>query len=536
MAENRAGARGQRRNEMQGGTLLGDTGYSFEIQPPAIPENEIVETVSADLVIVGAGLAGLTAAKRATELGASVAVLEKTATISIRGGQICSVNSAAWRAAGAVNDKKEFAREWICACGNRCREDQVWLFVNHSEEAMDWLIAMQARYGIRAKLVGTRYAGSVYTERYGAHMFVIAEGKNVLLEVGEHLHEESAAAGARYFFETPGLYLEKKDDRVTAVIAGKPGAYRRFSATHGVLLATGDIAADEEMLRAYCPIFLKVKHNYYWPKGANTGDGHKMGLWAGGVMEDGPFPAIMHPQAYSRLVGFFLFVNARGERFMNEDTWGQAKSLNVLKQPEGVDYAYSVFDSDYIEQLIAGMPYSGGLFNDNAGATYGVPFTGALERRMMQTGLANGNIVTADTLEELARKMGVDTQTFLATAARYNALVEAKDDVDYGKRPELLFPLRKPPFYASKFGPSRLAVTGGLLVDRRLQVLDRAHNPIPGLYAIGNVAGGLYGVDYPTLIPGSSHGRAVTWGYLAARSALQDREAPDPPEFSCKAD
>jgi predicted oxidoreductase len=101
-------------------------------------------------------------------------------------------------------------------------------------------------------------------------------------------------------------------------------------------------------------------------------------------------------------------------------------------------------------------------------------------------------------------------------------MVENKDDTEFGKRPELLFPIKKPPFYASKFGPAILAVTGGLLVDTRLRVLDCEHRPIPGLYAVGNVAGGLYGIDYPTLIPGNSHGRALTWGYLAGKNAIED--------------
>jgi fumarate reductase flavoprotein subunit len=67
-----------------------------------------------------------------------------------------------------------------------------------------------------------------------------------------------------------------------------------------------------------------------------------------------------------------------------------------------------------------------------------------------------------------------------------------------------------------------LAVAGGLLVNTRLQVEDKDQNPIPGLYAVGNVAGGLYGVDYPTIIPGNSHGRAVAWGYLAGSNAVED--------------
>jgi succinate dehydrogenase/fumarate reductase flavoprotein subunit len=278
------------------------------------------------------------------------------------------------------------------------------------------------------------------------------------------------------------------------------------------------------MLAAYCPIFLKVKNSQYAPAGANTGDGHKMGLWVGGVMEDHPLPTIMHPQGYNRLQSFFLFVNSRGERFMNEDTWCQAKSLNILKQPGNVDYAYAIMDADWREQLLKGMPYSGGLFNDNSLSIYGEPFTGEREQMFLDTGLKNGQVQQADTIEELAEKIEIPPQKLRETVDTYNAMVEKKDDSQFGKRAELLFPIKKPPFYASKFGPAMLAVTGGLITDTHLRVVDKEHRPIPSLYAAGNVAGGLYGVDYPTLVPGNSHGRALTWGYLAARFAIEDGE------------
>lgn len=495
--------------------------YRFMTPPPPIPEEEIKEVVEADVVVLGAGLAGLCAALRASELGARVAVLEKTRSWNVRGGHIGVANSRAWREAGVVNDKKELAREWIAACGNRAREEQVWLFVNSSEEAFDWLAGHMAERGMEILLVGARYAGPSYTERYGSHLFM-GPKKTGIQEVGENLCQAGLDRGARYFFETPAVRLEKDGGRVTAAIGGAPGNYRRFRASKGVILATGDIHGDKEMLEAYCPMFLKIKNSQYTPPGANTGDGHKMGLWAGGVMEDGPLPTVMHPQGYNRMQAFFLFVNIRGERFMNEDTWCQAKSLNILKQPGNVDYAYAIFESDWREQMVAGMPYSGGLFNDNSASLYGKPFTGEREVAFLEAGLKNGMVASADTIEELAGKIGVDPRKLAATVARYNAHVDRRDDTDFGKRPELLFPIRKPPFYASKFGPAMLAVTGGLLVDARLRVLDEEHNPIPGLYAVGNVAGGLYGVDYPTIIPGNSHGRAVTWGYLAAGNVLED--------------
>jgi succinate dehydrogenase/fumarate reductase flavoprotein subunit len=255
---------------------------------------------------------------------------------------------------------------------------------------------------------------------------------------------------------------------------------------------------------------------------ANTGDGHKMGLWAGGVMEDAPLPTVIHPQGYNRLQGFFLFVNTRGKRFMNEDTWCQAKSVNVLKQPGGKDYAFALFDADWKQQMIAGMPYSGGMFNDNSASVYGMPFTGEREQMFLETGLRNGTVKQAETIDALAELIDVPKGQLRETVSRYNRCVEDKDDTDFGKREELLFPIVKPPFYASKFGPAILAVMGGLLVDTRLRVEDKAQAPIPGLYAIGNVAGGLYGVDYPTIIPGNGHGRAVAWGYLAAKYAGED--------------
>lgn len=498
-----------------------DKHRSFEMMPEPVSQKDILENIEADVVVVGCGLAGLCAALRAAESGAKVVVLEKTKSWSVRGGHIGAANSKAWREEGVVNDRKELARQWIAACGNRAREEIVWLFVNYSEEAVDWLIDRQAAHGVRPLLGAPRYAGPSYTERYGAHL-LMGPKKMGLQEVAENLCSDSKALGARFFMETPGVYLEKDGGRVTAVIGGKPGSYTRFNAKKSVILATGDIHGDREMLAAYCPLFLKVTHSQYVPHGANTGDGHKMGLWAGGIMEDGPLPTVMHPQGYNRMQAFFLFVNIRGDRFMNEDTWCQAKSVNVLKQPGNVDYAYSLFDADWREQMIAGMPHSGGLFNDNSLSIYGQPFTGEREAGFVESGLQNGLVVKADTIEELAKLLGIAPEKLRATVDRYNGHVDRKDDPDFGKRPELLFPIQKPPFYASKFGPAMLAVVGGLLVDTHLRVLDAEQNPIPGLYAVGNVAGGLYGVDYPTIIPGNSHGRAVTWGYLAGRNAAED--------------
>jgi len=144
----------------------------------------------------------------------------------------------------------------------------------------------------------------------------------------------------------------------------------------------------------------------------------------------------------------------------------------------------------------------------------------------MRRGTAAGHIVEADTLEELAEKMDVPVEEFVATVKRYNANVAKGHDDDFGKRPELLMGIDKPPYYGLKFGPALLAVVGGLKVGTRMDVLDGENEPIEGLYAIGNAAGGRYGVDYPMLLPGNSHGTALTFGYILG-DILADKALPE---------
>ena len=104
----------------------------------------------------------------------------------------------------------------------------------------------------------------------------------------------------------------------------------------------------------------------------------------------------------------------------------------------------------------------------------------------MQEYIGSGKAFQADTLEELAEKMDVPYENLKATVDRYNELCALGDDPDFGKRPELLTTIVKPPFTAVKMGASLLDVMGGCLTNTELNVLDADYQPIPGLYAIGN--------------------------------------------------
>jgi len=505
--------------------------YSWEVPPPPIPEDQIVEELEADVVVIGGGIAGLAAGARCTELGMSVIVVDKFRGLVAHGAHIACLDSPVMRKLGIKIDKQEFARRWMHTCGSRVNEDLLWLYINKSEEAVMWLLNL-AGDEVELKLYGGYYKGPEFTEYPATHYFQKKKGSHYKTYGAflfcEILQEVILNGGNKVMRNTNAKYLEKKDGRVTGFIAEcEDGKYRRFTGKKAVILATGDIGGDPEMLAKYCPLGLKPKKNGYFPAGINTGDGHKMAFWIGAAMEEPSWALSLHLISYAMYSFFFLHVNRLGRRFMNEDTWSQAKSIRILMQPQwgDGDWAFSVFDSKWFEEVGERVHIAGGQFTEPLITEYGQPWdenNGV--REAIEAYIQKGACFVADTLEELAEKMEVPVDTFVATVNRYNELVRLGVDLDYGKRSELLTSIEKPPYYALKFGPALLNVFGGVLTDINMRVLDKNQNPIPGLYAVGNVAGGLHGVDYPLLLNGNSHSRALVWARQAAAHIASGEE------------
>jgi succinate dehydrogenase/fumarate reductase flavoprotein subunit len=268
------------------------------------------------------------------------------------------------------------------------------------------------------------------------------------------------------------------------------------------------------MLEAFCPIGLRTAKIF--PRSGNTGDGQKMAFWAGAVLDNPEWAPTLHALGYSGFQGFFLHVNRLGKRFMNEDTWMQAKSVRCLMQPGG-DFAFSVFDSKYLDEIAERWNIIGGQGMAPL-SVIGDKFNRDMMEKDIERTIASGNGFKAVTIEELAKLIDVPADNLQKTVARYNELVAAGDDTDFGKRSELLTSVSQPPYYALKWGPALLDVFGGALTDTNLNVLGTDGRPIPGLYAVGNVAGGMYAVDYPLLLNGNSYGRALAYAMQIADS------------------
>ena len=505
----------------------------FFTDPYQYKDTDAVQVVTTEVVVVGAGNAGCTAACSCVENGSEVVVIEAQNAIHGQGGGVGLCNTKYVQSLvdegklPHMTDVVEHQNIWVQRCGSRVNEALVSMWFNNSPEAGNWLIDKCAEFGVVPVSFRAHAPNAIIPESYDYHMFV---------NVGDHqfdskcgyfaatnvLYEDSQNAEkyehpATYFFNTKAQELLVEDGRVTGVFAQRDGELWLFRATKGVILATGGIHEDTEMTDYYCDENIKrVQRCEHGPAGFSTGDGHKMGLWVGAGMQDGPFPLMLHPQAGCMFHGAFMFLNLEGERFCNEGTWVQGKSMNVMRQTDHI--AWAIMDANYGEQNVKTLEngVGGGMFWDSMGGEVGDPFKPEDVTAIVDAAIQadNGSAYKADTLEELAELVGIDADAMKASVERYNTLVEGGVDEDFHKQADFLFPVTEPPFYACKVGVALLAIVGGLDINRRLQVLDTNRKPIEGLYATGNASGDLYAVDYPINMAGNSNGRALTWGYL----------------------
>ena len=522
---------------------------SFFTAPAPLTEADCASTEEADVIVIGAGNAGCAAAASCVDNGLSVIVLEKLGTVQGRGGGIGLCNTKFTKAYGekigqdlTVN-VDEAQHRWIRTCASRVKESLVSLWFNRSGEAGDWLIDKCAEYGVEPDSFRAYAPNAIIPESFSYHQFHTVDPSITFPEETGYFkptavlyvdsqNAEKHDVPAVYHFHTCAQQLVKDaDGRVDGVVAtAEDGSNVYFRGTKAVVLATGGIDMDPEMVDYYCdPIVHACLENQNGPAGYSTGDGHKMGLWAGAAMQQGEFPLMLHPQAGCMFHGAFMFVNQEGERFCNEGTWVQGKSMNVMRQTDHI--AWSIFDANYGEQNVKTLEngVGGGMFWDSMGGEVGDPFMPEDVISIVDAAIEadNDTCYKADSLEELAELIGVPAEALSASVARYNELVENGSDEDFHKQQDFLFPVTEPPFYAAKVGVALLAIVGGLQINNRLQVLDTERKPIEGLYATGNCSGDLYAVDYPINMAGNSNGRCVTWGYLLGRiiSGAEDIKA-----------
>ncbi|MBR5560489.1 MAG: FAD-binding protein, partial [Clostridia bacterium] len=247
------------------------------------------------------------------------------------------------------------------------------------------------------------------------------------------------------------------------------GANVTLHAAKGVILATGGFSANAPMV---------VKYNNYWPGLSDTmpstnastlsGDGIVMAQAVGADLAGMGYAQLMpssHPVDGSLFSGIWgsaetqLFINKEGKRYVNEYAERDVLSKAALEQTDGIFYI--ICDKDIAETSdVAGME-------------------------------AKGNVVSANSLEELAEKLGIPADTFVAEVERYNSFCLSGVDEDFGK-PLFGQPIDEAPFVATPRSPSLHHTMGGVKIDTETRVLNTEGEAIPGLYAAGEVCGGIH--------------------------------------------
>lgn len=516
---------------MAGGEAIGEPiksshQWSWEKPAPEIREREIKKTIDTDIVVIGAGLSGISAALSAAQLGAKVHVVDTNSGPAFRGGHITAFDSKVQKKLGIKNDYRQIIRDWVAWAQGRVDEKLLWSFSRKCGAAMDWATDIATeKHGLQVTMWEGYYKGPDYTEYPVTHIFH-EKGADLTYIYGNSkgigngtlvpaLEKEARSEGVEFHYKTPSVkILRNESGNAAGIIAGKRGKYIQINAPN-VIIATGDYASNRELLQRYSPFSLKADAQIYFPNKCNTGDGLIQAMQAGGAMQQHePHAAVIHLEAGAASYGF-LHVNANGERFKNEDVNTQSKSCTKELEPNGI--AWTVYDrhwADQVKEQVDGN-MAGGLFYGQMWQPWGNGWSKEVELQTQEAHIKDGKVIVADSLEELARKMNVPVDAFMKTVKRYNELYKMQDDPDYGKRAELLTPLSDGPFYAGRLASTLLTVCGGLATDSSLLVKDADDKSIPGLYVVGAAQGDFFANDYPTICPGIGHGRCLTFGRMA---------------------
>ena len=352
--------------------------------------------------------------------------------------------------------------------------------------------------------------GPLDFDRLGADLPEMLIGGRAL--VGRFLKAIGNYPNAKLNLNTPLVELVVEDGAVVGALVERDGEQVAIRARKGVILAAGGFEGNDELRQKYgVP---GVARDTMGPWG-NVGQAHQAGIAVGAdtdLMDQAWWsPGLTHPDGRSAFALCFtggIFVNDDGKRFVNE-------------------YApYDRLGRDIIARMEDGsvtLPYWM-IYDDKQGQR---PPIAATNVSMVETEkyVDAGLWHTADTLEELAGKIGVPAENLLATVERFNAMAANDVDEDFGRGDEAydraftgggpaLIPIEQGPFHAAAFGISDLGTKGGLRTDTAARVLDTSGNPIPGLYAAGNTMAAPSGTTYPG--GGNPIGTSMLFSHIAA--------------------
>ena len=463
---------------------------------------------NADIVVVGAGGSGISAAVKAETLGANVILIEKMPVI----GGATALNAGTLIATGSkyqrevmkeTKDSPELAYKDIFTVGkNRNDPTLVKMVTERVGGVVDWLIYdMKIPYGPAA----TQYPDHSANRQLG----VTGRSVNYL----NLMREKFLGMGGKLMLQTRAQELIRDDaGKVVGVRATDKDGNTVELTSKAVILASGGYGAVKSMLP-------KEMSNYvFYGLDSETGDGYKMAtaIGAGTINLD---LVKMYPQGVETVPGHGLaatasstdtmkksgaiYVNKKGERYVDENAALGVLTDKTVEQPDHI--AYIVMDAKAWKEYVRKSLEDKLVPNE--------------ETLMTWTKIVNNGrpvMAVSDNLAEAAKTMGVDAEGLAKTVAHWNDMVKAGKDTDFNRK--ITGGLGEGPYYIVEQKVRYQTTLGGLKADADLRILDKAGKPIPGLYGAGCVVGGANGADSLTAMMNSW---AIVSGVVSAESAVK---------------
>jgi fumarate reductase flavoprotein subunit len=445
-----------------------------------------------DVIVLGAGCAGLVCAIAAQDLGGKAIVLEKMARPAgntlFAGGVICAVGTRLQMNQGIQDSVETFYQDLMKASHQRGDPDLTRVFAAQSGEGIRWLTD---RVGVEWEPI---------LERLPSVRGRLHEVKRPSHRGGAQLIKKLLSAAAkgriplRYKTDALELLANKKNEVCGVRVRTKEGP-QEIRARGGVVMATGGFHANKEMVRAYMPAWA-VRMPLRGSK-SNTGENITLTqpFQAKLVNMDqfhcGPIhgPTQANP---SSAVNYGICVSKEGRRYVNEN-WTYVTIGKETARKIRDNRAFIILDEEAKkEPLVA--------------------------ERFARYRIARAVIWEAEDIAGLAMKAGMKAEELVRTVNEYNEAVRKKKAGTLVPPNTLPAPrlIASPKFYAIPFQGGMTATFGGPLINTQAQVIDTRNRVIPGLYAAGNAAGGLFFEDY---LVGSQLGAAVVFGRIAAADA-----------------
>ena len=441
---------------------------------------------STDIVIIGSGGAGLSSAITATEKGAKVIVLEKMAYFGGNSnrseGEMNAAGTKQQKAHGILDATPErFAADTLRGGHGLNDPALVKALTENAASAEEWLLDLGAHFCHRMG----RGGGQTRARGHGP-----CDGSPVGIEIMRVLGERADKDHIDMRLNNRVTKILMKNGKVAGVQVKTPKGMETINAK-SVILATGGFGANHKMVEKYRPElkgFSTTNH-----PGA-TGDGIVLAQQVGAGLTDIEQIQI-HPTVIKkngalisesmRARGGFL-LNKNGKRFTNELLTRDVVSANELKQPGGI--AYLVIDNS--------------IYSKN---------------KMAQNYTAEKLMTKCDTIADVAKLIGVDPKVVQASFDQYHKAFDNKKDDLFG-RPEMLIRMDQAPYFVAEVTPGIHHTMGGVKIDPQAEVLTPEKKPIPGLFAAGEVTGGVHGGNR---IGGNAVADIITFGRISANSALK---------------